>query len=213
MPFHDILQGTTEHAALRLGRVTASRVADVIAKGKNGEPSAGRKNYLAEIAIERLTGKYGTHYSSAPMAHGNVAEPESRSFYAFDTDHGVLNGGFYVHDGIEMFGASPDGRIGEEGSGQGLCEFKNPLTATHIENLLGKKISGRYQTQMQSQLSCSGREWVDHVSFDVDMPVSMRYVRTRIYRDPIAIIEIERAVRTFLDELNQTVEQLKRKFG
>lgn len=213
MPFHDVIQRTDAHAALRLGRVTASRIADIIAKGKGGEPSAGRRNYLAELAIERLTGKIGTHYSSRPMDHGTDAEPESRSFYSFETDNVVLNGGFYVHDSIEMFGASPDGRVGEEGVGQGLTEFKNPLTSTHIENLLGKKISGRYQTQMQSQMSASGRQWVDHVSFDVDMPVPMRYVRTRIYRDPAVIVELERAVRAFLQELDETVTELKRRFG
>lgn len=215
MPFHDVKQGTPEHAALRLGRVTASRVADIVARTKDGQPSAGRKNYLAELAVVCLTGKESTHpsYSSRAMDHGRDTESESRSFYAFETDNAVLNGGFYVHDSIERAGASPDGRVGEEGIGEGLTEFKNPLTSTHIENLFGKKISGGYHTQMQWQMASSGRLWVDHVSFDKDMPVSMRYVRTRIYRDPAVIVSLEHEVRKFLAELDQTVAELRRRFG
>lgn len=209
MPFHDIQQRTPEHDALRLGRVTASRVADVIASGKGGAPSASRKNYLAELAIERLTGKIGTHYSSKPMDFGTETEPEARRLYAFETDNPILNGGFFTHASIDGAGASPDGRIGEHG----LIEVKCPNSATHIDKLLGKGISGRYQTQAQFQMAASGRLWVDHVSYDPDMPVSMRMSIVRIRRDPATIVELERAVRTFLAELDEMVGTLKRKFA
>ncbi len=48
-------QRTEEWFAARLGKVTGSKVADVIARTKTGY-SATRANYLAQLAIERMTG-------------------------------------------------------------------------------------------------------------------------------------------------------------
>jgi YqaJ-like viral recombinase domain len=210
MPFHDVQQRTPEHDALRLGRVTASRVADIIAKGKNGEPSAGRKNYMAELVIERLTGKLTTHsFTTRPIEHGVEKEPEARRLYAFMTGNTVTNGGFYVHDRIEMAGASPDGNVGDDG----LTEFKAPNSASHIESLRKKPVSGRYQTQMQWQFSSSNRQWCDHVSFDPDFPVEMKLAITRTWRDPATIVKLEQEVRLFLEELDASVYDLKRRFA
>lgn len=210
MPFHDVQQRTPEHDALRLGRVTASRVADIVAKGKNGDASAGRKNYMAELVIERLTGKLTTHgFTSKPIEHGTEMEPDARRHYAFTTNNVVTNGGFYVHDSIEMAGGSPDGNVEMDGQ----TEFKCPNTASHLDRLTGKGVSGRYLSQVQWNLACSGRSWCDHVSFDPDMPPEMRLSIVRIHRDPATIVSLEREVRTFLVELNATVEDLKRRFA
>ena len=47
-------QRTEEWHKARLGKVTASRVADVLAKIKTGE-AAARKNYKMELVVQRLT--------------------------------------------------------------------------------------------------------------------------------------------------------------
>ena len=50
-----IIQGSSEWLQLRCGKVTASRVADIVRKTKTGV-SASRARYLGEIVAERLTG-------------------------------------------------------------------------------------------------------------------------------------------------------------
>ena len=59
-------QRTPEWYAARLGKVTASRVADVVAKTKTGY-STSRANYMAQLICERLTGVQGESFSSAAM--------------------------------------------------------------------------------------------------------------------------------------------------
>jgi len=73
-------QRTEEWFAARLGKVTASRVADVIAKTKTGY-SASRDNYMAQLICERLTGQQGESFTNAAMQHGTDTEPLARSAY------------------------------------------------------------------------------------------------------------------------------------
>ena len=73
-------QQTEEWYSARLGKVTASRVADVIAKTKSGY-STSRANYMAELVCERLTGKKGDFYQNAAMAWGTNTEPMARQAF------------------------------------------------------------------------------------------------------------------------------------
>jgi hypothetical protein len=52
----EVIQGSPEWHALRCGKVTASRVADIIRRTKSGF-STSRANYMAELIAERLTGE------------------------------------------------------------------------------------------------------------------------------------------------------------
>jgi len=145
----------------RAGKVTASRLADVIAKTKSG-PSASRQNYLADLVAERLTGTTANGYQNADMARGTELEPEARSAYAFISGVDVIEVGFVRHPTIIMSGASPDGYAGDDG----LVEIKCPKTATHIDHLLTQAIPDKYIVQMQWQMACTGRKWCDFVSYD-----------------------------------------------
>lgn len=147
-----IIQGSPDWFAVRLGKVTASRVADVIAKTKTG-PSASRANYMAELIAERLTGTTGERFQNAAMQWGSDQEDAARQSYAFEHDRDVETVGFVPHPTIAMTGASPDGLVGLDG----LVEIKCPNTATHIETLIGGTIPGKYQTQMLWQMACTGR--------------------------------------------------------
>jgi hypothetical protein len=73
-------QRTEEWIQARLGKVTASRVADVMARTKSGY-SASRKNYMAELVCERLTRTPSEHFESAAMKWGTDTEPLARSAY------------------------------------------------------------------------------------------------------------------------------------
>lgn len=201
-------QRSDEWFAARLGKVTASRVADVVAKTKSGY-STSRANYMAELVAERLTGVKAEGYTNAAIQWGTDQEPEARLAYEFRTDAAIEEIGFVAHPTIDMSGASPDALVGLDG----LAEIKCPLTATHIETLLTGVIPARYETQMLWQMACTGRSWCDYVSFDPRLPEEMRLFVKRFPRDAARIAELEEEVRTFLFELDTTVKRLVKAYG
>ncbi len=187
----------------RLGKVTASRVADVIAKTKSGW-GASRKNYLAELVAERLTGATVDSYTSAAMQRGLDIEPGARAAYEFFRDMTITEVGFVPHPTIEMAGASPDGYVDDDG----LVEIKCPNVATHIDTLISKAIPAKYITQMQFQMACTKRVWCDYVSFDPRMPEHLRLFTRRVFRDKERITELEQMVDAFLTEVDETLDAL-----
>ncbi len=200
-------QGSTEWLAARCGKVTASRVADVIAKTKTGY-GASRANYMAELIAERLTGTPAERFTNAAMQWGTDHEEAARNYYAFVTDSEVEQVGFIEHPSLAMCGASPDGLIGDGG----LVEIKCPNTATHIDTLLGQTVPAKYVTQMQWQMAVTGRQWCDFVSFDPRMPDSMKIFVKRVERDQAAIDDMSGEVIAFLVELNDKVEALRSRY-
>ena len=201
-------QGSPEWFAARVGKLTASRMADAMAKIKNGY-GASRANLMAEIVVERLTGQKSEGFTNAAMQHGIDTEPHARAAYEFHTDNTVALTGFVDHPEIAMFGASPDGLVGSVG----LLEIKCPSSAAHIDVLLRGAIPGKYQTQMATQLACTGREWCDFVSFDPRLPESMRLFVKRFYRDANQIADIEREAEIFLAEVDDTIKRLRRTYA
>lgn len=201
-------QQSEEWFSARLGKVTASRVADVIARTKSG-PAATRANYMAELVAERLTGARGETFTNAAMQWGTDNEAEARMAYEFRTDATVEQVGFVLHPTIEMAGASPDGLV----LADGLVEIKCPQTATHIETLLTGSIPGKYETQMLWQMACTGRVWCDFASFDPRLPEEMRLFVKRFDRDDKRIAEMEEQVREFLFDLDTTVRRLSERYS
>jgi len=203
-----IIQGSDEWKALRLGKVTASRVADVVAKTKSGY-SASRANYAAQLIAERLTGVPAESFSFAAMQHGTETEPEARDAYCFYQGVTVEEVAFVTHPKIEQAGCSPDGLVGNDG----LVEIKCPNTATHMETLLGQAVPAKYETQMQFQMACTGRAWCDFVSYDPRMPENMRLFVKRVQRDDKRIHELETEVAGFLLEMAVKLSQLNSLYG
>lgn len=201
-------QGSPEWFAARLGKVTASRVADVLAKTKTG-PAASRANYAAQLICERLTGCVEPTFTNGAMQWGVDHEPEARLAYAFRHDAEVREIAFVDHPAIAMSGASPDGLVGESG----LVEIKCPNTATHLDTLFNGKPAGKYVTQMQWQMACTGRQWCDFVSYDPRLPENLRLFVTRIDRDDEAIAAMEAEVRAFLAEIDDRIAQLNARYG
>ena len=200
-----IAQNTQEWLDLRLGHVTASRVADVVARTKAGY-SASRANYLAQLVAERLTGKGGENFTNAPMQWGTDHEPEGRRAYTFRHGRPVVLASFVRHPTIKMAGASPDGFVETDG----LVEIKCPNTATHVETFLTGKIPAKYETQMLWQMACTGREWCDFVSYDPRLPEAMCLFVSRISYDAERIAELEEEVRLFLGEVNALIDRMQR---
>lgn len=201
-------QRTDEWFTARLGKVTASRISDVMAKTKSGW-GASRANYMAELIVERLTGQKGDSYQNAAMMWGTNTEPLARA--AYEAHRGVLveETGFVPHPSGAMTGASPDGLVGDDG----LVEIKCPNTATHIDTLMSDDAPPKYFAQMQWQMACTGRAWCDFVSFDPRMPEEMQLFVVRVERDDTWITMAEEAVQAFLSELDEMVSKLKEKYN
>jgi putative phage-type endonuclease len=202
-------QRTPEWYEARLGKVTASRVADIIAKTKSGY-STSRANYMAELLSERLTGKQAESYQNSAMRWGIEAEPFARETYleAMSIDN-VVEVGLINHPTIENAGASPDGLVGEDG----LVEIKCPNTSTHIDTLISHEIPAKYITQMQWQMACTDRQWCDFVSFDPRLSEELHIFVKRVERDDDMIIELEREVEKFLSELDEKIATLSKMYG
>jgi putative phage-type endonuclease len=200
-------QGSPEWLQDRCGRVTASRIADLMARTKTGW-GASRANYASQLICERLTGCVQPSFTNAAMIHGTETEPEARRAYEFFVDRDVQQVGFIPHPSITMAGASPDGLVGDDG----LLELKCPNSATHIETLLLGQIPDKYVKQMQFQMACTGRQWCDFASYDNRLPERMRLFVQRVNRSTPLINEIEEEVAAFIREIDAAVEQLRAKF-
>ena len=201
-------QGTPEWFAARLGNVTASRVADVIAKTKSGY-SASRENYMAQLICERMTNTVAESFSSPAMQWGTETEPLARAAYESIADVLVDEVGYVQHPRIERAGASPDGLIGLFG----LLEIKCPNTATHIDTLISEQVPTKYITQMQWQMVCTGRAWCDFVSFDPRLPNGLQVFVKRVEFDTEYAATLEIEVVKFLAELDTKISKLNERLN
>jgi putative phage-type endonuclease len=199
-----IEQGSLEWKMLRAGKVTASRVADVLSKIKSGE-SAGRKNYKMDLVAERLTNQPAESFTNSAMQWGTEQEPFARIAYETKMNLFVEQIPFMDHPKIEWFGCSPDGLVAEDG----LIEIKCPNTTTHLEYIDGGKPPAKYIPQMQTQMACTGRKWCDFVSFDPRLPENLQLFVVRLDRDDGYIKDMETEVQKFLQEVDELFTKLK----
>jgi putative phage-type endonuclease len=206
-------QQTPEWFADRLGKVTASRLADVMAKTKTGY-SATRANYMTQLVLERVTNTRAESYSNAAMQWGNEQEPFARAAYEAHTGQMVEEVGFIQHPDIEYAGASPDGLVGDDG----MVEIKCPSSSTALECWLihaqgGNPVDAKYYAQMQWQMRCADRSWCDYVVFDPRMPAKAQLFVFRVQRNEDFLTMAEDEVITFLTEVDIKVQALKAIIG
>jgi putative phage-type endonuclease len=206
-------QGTEAWFADRLGKVTASRLADVLAKTKTGY-SASRTNYMTQLVLERITQTRAESYSNAAMQWGTEQEPFARAAYEAHTGQMVEEVGFIPHPAIDASGASPDGLVGDDG----MVEIKCPSSSTALEVWLthsqgGNPVDAKYFAQMQWQMRCADRSWCDYVVFDPRMPAKAQLFIYRVKRDDDWIKVAEEEVIKFLAELDAKVKSLKTIIG
>lgn len=200
----DCVQGSDEWYAARLGKVTASRISDVLAKGKSGAPSATRARYLAELVLERITGKRAEGFTSKAMQVGIEREPDAAARYEFMTGNKLCEVGLVLHPTIDLSGASPDRFAGADG----VVQFKCPDAHTHLAYIRGETLPRDYVLQMQWEIACTKSAWCDFTSFHPDFPISKRLHIRHIKRDPLLIVEAERGVREFLAEVEAAYVEL-----
>lgn len=197
-------QRSPEWFAARCGKVTASRLYNVMARTKSGY-AASRQNYMAELICQRLTGKPEEEFTNAAMMRGTELEPVAREMYALNEFDAVISEvGLIDHPTIAGFAASPDGLVNDDG----LIEIKCPNTWTHLQTLKTGVPKRQYLLQMHAQMMCTGRKWCDFVSFDDRLPPELAYFKTRINFDEVLAEEIEQEVVKFLTELETEIQNI-----
>ncbi|EEU4853437.1 YqaJ viral recombinase family protein [Salmonella enterica] len=197
-------QRSPEWFAARCGKVTASRLYDVMTRTKSGY-AASRQNYMAELICQRLTGKPEEGFTNAAMMRGTELEPVAREMYALNEFDAVISEvGLIDHPTIAGFAASPDGLVNDDG----LIEIKCPNTWTHLQTLKTGVPKRQYLLQMHAQMMCTGRKWCDFVSFDDRLPPELAYFKTRINFDEVLAAEIEQEVVKFLAELETEIQNI-----
>ncbi len=210
-------QGTSEWHSARCGNVTASRMADAMAKlsrkSKNGDAgdwSAAHWKYVSELAWERITGAATDHYVSKPMEIGAQYEGEARVEYWQRFGVEPDQTGFVLHPRLDFLGASPDGLVGKEGG----LELKVPLFHTHVGYLEADAIPEEYQAQMYTNMLCCERKWWDFVSYcppDIapELPDEFRMFRKRLVADASKFAEIEEAATATMEHVIERVKNLR----
>lgn len=198
----ELRQGTDDWRLARCGRATASRFSDILATLKSGGESASRRNYRADLVVERLTGVPADGFVSAEMRFGTENEPYARIALEA-TGIIVRQVGFVAHPEL-MAGASPDGVVDDDG----LVEIKVPNTATHIDTIL-KGMTPDHVAQIQGQMWITGRAYCQFVSYDPRMPERMQLYVQRVPRDEKYIENLEKEVRKFLAEVDEVIAKLE----
>lgn len=204
-------QQTPDWLKMRVGVVTASRMGAVMSrltrksKGREvGEPSQKCLDYGKEIAYETLTGLSWEHVVTPYMDYGSEHEKDAKGAYSIFRDCDVEDGGFWLHDSIPRFGASPDGLVGEDG----LVEYKVPLHG-HIDIIESGVIPDDYCHQMDAELACTGRKWADFVSFHPEFPKRLRLFVKRYPRNEERIKKMEDAVCEFLMTVANRIQRME----
>lgn len=199
-------QRTEEWYSERLGKVTASKVHDVVNRLKSGGYSAARDKYMMELLCERLSGKSPEFFTSKAMQRGIDLEPVAKMAYWMKTGKEVSDVGFVPHPRLKNVGASPDGMV----LTTGLIEIKCPETHTHVRFLMNQEIDPQYLSQMHLQMGCTGRQWCDFVSFDDRLPEPLQLGIKRVKRDPEILKKMYAEIRKFLSELEHIERQMRK---
>lgn len=196
-------QGSDEWLQIRCGKVTASRIADVIAMTKSG-PSERRTRYMWELAVERLTGDFKRTYVNDAMLWGIEQEAVARDFYEALNETSVERVGFIHHPQFGFAGASPDGLVGVKGG----LEIKCLTTINHLKCLHDDAPPSEYIPQVNWQIACCDLEWVDLTLFDPRVPLEMQLKSWRIERNDEEIKKLEEAVEVFNGDVENVIAKL-----
>ena len=207
MSNEELIQGSDEWFAARRGKITASRLNDLMKKTKYGE-STYKTRLRTELAIERITGKSASNVVMNQAMHDGIErEPEARSLFEAITGKEVALCGSFDHPEIVNTSASPDGLLRGENA---ILEIKCPTAVTHVKNLMADGMDKRYLYQVAWQMACTESSHGYFVSYHPDFPKELRLKWVRVERDDDLILDISKAVRQFDIEVEDLINNIKK---
>jgi len=203
LEYHDVEQNKEEWKKLRSGRITSSKLGDIMANyGKAFGPPA--KKYAIDLAIEQITGKpVESAYSNGHMERGHIQEPLARNLYQAETFSELSNGGFFCN---EILGCSPDNLVDDDG----LSEIKCVITSVHYANVKRQDVDPSYKWQYHGNLLFTGRKWLDFVSYCSEYPEGKQLYVYRIFADDLSteFNQIQSRIDEFLNLVSVTKESI-----
>jgi len=202
----DVEQGSSEWHQTRAGRVTSSRADAMLAQGKGQLEAVSKRNLRVQLALEQIAGRsLDTDFLTAAMARGTEREPDARRAYEALTGQLVITSGFLAHDEL-LAGASLDGYLG---AFAGICEFKCPEPAAHLESLTSGRVPLRYLRQITHQLWLTGAPFCEFVSWCPEFPERARLKVIRVQAADIDLAAYEWALRMFLSDVEQERQRIE----
>lgn len=198
----EVIQLSDEWFALRAGKFTASKFKDLMEK----ETTAAHQNVVWGAAVERMTGLKMDSYCSPAMQRGIDLEPQARRAYEDFIMAPVTEVGIVIHPELDYVSCSPDGLIPG-----GMVEIKCMNVVNHGKALFSGQHAKDYKWQLQGQMMCCQKNWVDIVGFHPEYPPELRLAITRVERDEKMISELEARCISANEEVEKIVEQLKEK--
>ncbi|MGY2734922.1 lambda exonuclease family protein [Sphingomonas sp. UYP23] len=169
----DLIQGSDEWLAQRLGVLTASEMRYILTV-KSLKPADNDKTraHIWELLFQRLTGFIEPHYMSDDMLRGHDDEIEARLQYAKHFAP-VEEVGFVTNDqwGFTI-GYSPDALVGEDG----LIECKSRRGKFQVQTIAENEVPEEYVLQLQTGLLVTGRKWIDFISYSGGLPMFVKRV-------------------------------------
>ena len=201
--YYDVMQGSDEWFLRRLGKITSSHFAEIMAysidrKGEFNDLAKwgeGAKKYAVRVALERITGKRIETFSNDWMKQGNELEPIARKKYECKTFQLVRNGGLFV-DG--ELATSPDGVIDNGG-----IEIKCVAQNTHYNVIESEFYDVKYKWQIIGQMFIAGLEYVDFVSYCPDYPKEKELFIYRIKKNNIQLDQLKKRLEQFSKLVNE----------
>lgn len=204
MKWHNIQQNSEEWEQLRLGKVTASNFGTIMANdgGAFGEPA---KRYALQLALEIINNQKAEYsFTNQHMERGHEQEPIARMLYENEYFIDVTNGGFFD---CGDYGDSPDGLVNDDG----VIEIKSVIASTHYATLKRNSFDPSYKWQLIGHLDCTGRDWVDFISYCSDFPEHKQLIVYRLNRSDCEQ-DIERLINRrsqFIELVKNTVKEVK----
>jgi len=206
MSNEQLVQGSDSWKKARMGKITASRLSDLMKKTKYGE-STYKTRLRMELAIERITGKSTNTFMNQAMYDGVEREPDARTLFEAMTGKDVALCGSFDHPTIVNSSASPDGLLRGENA---TLELKCPTHVTHCRNILSDKMPKNYEHQVQWQIACTESDYAYFASYHPDFPPELRLKVVKVEKDDKLIAEIEEAVREFDIEVEGLINDIKK---
>ncbi len=196
-------QGSEEWKEIRLGKVTASKMKDVMSNGRGGKPSKTSETYMMDLIAERLTGESKPFFENDAMKWGTATEPQARAMFELQEGLEVEEVAFIEYD--DFVGMSPDGLIGDDG----LIEIKCPNTSTQIKRALSDDYAADYKDQIQMQLWVSNRKYCYFLSFDPRLDCDAGYLLQKVERDEDYINAMKVKTAAFVVDMNEILATLR----
>ena len=206
MSNEELIQGSPEWFSARLGKLTASRLGDLMKVTKYGE-STYKTRLRMELAIERITGKPASSVvMNQAMRDGVEREPDARKLFEAVTGKEVALCGSFDHPEIVNTAASPDGLLREEDA---ILEIKCPTPVTHGKNLMAETMPSNYVYQVQWQIACTESTHGYFASYHPDFPKELRLKVVKVERDDEVISKIAEAVKKMDIEIESLINDIK----